>query len=75
MDLIQEAKKRGYAKGVAIKYVSHAIDYVEGDNFEIDEYGNVVAFAKPEHERNGFDDQTYDTLYDASINSWVEIAK
>jgi hypothetical protein len=75
MDLIQEAKNRGYKKGVAIKYVPHAIDYVEGDCFEIDESGNVVAYKKAEHERKGFDDFTHDTLYDSISKKWVEIVK
>jgi hypothetical protein len=34
MDLIKEAKERGYRKGTAIRYVPHAIDYVEGNYFE-----------------------------------------
>lgn len=72
MNLIQEAKKRGYRKGLAIRYVSHAIDYVEGDYFEVVD-GDVRAYNKPEHERKGFDDFTYDTLYDGVSKEWVEI--
>ena len=72
MDLIQEAKERGYRKGLAIRYVYHAIDYVEGDYFEIED-GNLLAYNKPEHERKGFDDFTHDTLYDKIKNEWVEI--
>jgi len=75
MDLIQEAKNRGYRKGVAIKYVDHAIDYVEGDYFEVDEDGNLRAYAKPEEDRRGFDDNRFDELYNASKNKWVEIVK
>jgi hypothetical protein len=73
MDLIKEAKNRGYRKGTPIKYVPHAVDYVEGDYFEIVN-GNVLAFKKPKHERKSFDDERFDTLYNASKNKWVEIA-
>ena len=70
MDLITEAKERGYRKGVAIRYVPHAIDYVEGDYFEV-ENGELKAYAKPEHERKGFDDFRHDTLFDGF--KWVKI--
>ena len=70
MDLIKEAKERGYRKGTAIRYVAHAIDYVEGDYFEV-ECGELKAYAKPEHERKGFDDFRHDTLFDGF--KWVEI--
>lgn len=70
MDLIKEAKKRGYKKGTAIRYVPHEIDYVEGNYFEIED-GEVKAYAKPKHERKSFDDFKHDTLYDG--NNWVEI--
>jgi len=75
MNLIEEAKKRGYKKGVAIKYVPHATDYVEGDYFEINEHGSLVAYSKPENERVGFDDFRHDTLYDNFSKEWVEIVK
>ena len=45
MDLVREAKKRGYKKGTAIRYVPHAIDYVEGNYFEVIN-GKVKAFRK-----------------------------
>jgi hypothetical protein len=70
MDLIREAKERGYRKGIAIRYVPYAIDYVEGNYFEV-ENGEVKAYAKPEHERKGFDDFRHDTLFDGV--DWVEI--
>ena len=70
MDLIREAKERGYKKGTAIRYVHHAIDYVEGNYFEV-ENGELKAYAKPEHERKGFDDYRHDTLFDGF--KWVEI--
>ena len=70
MDLIREAKERGYRIGTAIRYVPHAIDYVEGNYFEV-ENGQLKAYAKPEHERKGFDDYRHDTLFDGS--KWVEI--
>jgi hypothetical protein len=70
MDLIKEAKERGYRKGTAIRYVPHAIDYVEGNYFEV-ENGEVKAYAKPQHERKGFDDFRHDTLSDGV--RWVEI--
>jgi hypothetical protein len=72
MDLIKEAKQRGYKKGTAIRYVSHAIDYVEGNYFEV-ENGELKAYAKPEHERKSFDDFRHDTLFDGK--QWVEIVK
>lgn len=74
MNLIQEAKERGYRKGVAIRYVPHAIDYIEGNYFEMND-GDVVAYKKPEEERKSFDDFTYDTLYDGISKEWVEIVK
>lgn len=70
MDLIEEAKKRGYRKGIAIRYVPHAIDYVEGDYFE-EENGELKVYAKPESERKGFDDFRHDTLFNGF--EWVEI--
>ena len=70
MDLVQEAKNRGYRKGTPIRYVPHAVDYVEGDYFEeVD--GEVRAYAKPKEERKGFDDDRHDTLFDGF--NWVEI--
>ena len=72
MKLIQEAHKRGYRKGIAIRYVAHAIDYIEGDYFE-EVNGQLRAYAKAKHERKCFDDQRYDTLFDGV--SWVEIYK
>lgn len=72
MDLIEEAKKRGYRKGLAIRYVAHMIDHVEGDYFEMKE-GNVVAYSKPKCERKSFDDERFDTLYDSYTKEWVEI--
>jgi hypothetical protein len=74
MSLIQEAKKRGYRKGTAIRYCNHIIDYVEGDYFEMKD-GDVVAYKKPEHERKGFDDFTHDTLYCGTSKEWVEIVR
>ncbi len=74
MDLIQEAKKRGYRKGVSIRYVPHAIDQVEGDYFEINK-GDLIAFKKPKNERISFEDFTFDTLYDGITKQWVEIVK
>ena len=74
MDLIQEAKNRGYRKGTAIRYVPHAIDFVEGSYFEM-KGGDVVAYAKPKEERKGFDDNRHDTLYDSISKEWVEIVK
>lgn len=72
MDLIKEAIKRGYKKGTAIKYVPHAIYYVEGNYFELED-GCVNAYAKPKHERKSFEDETHDTLFDGF--KWVEIVK
>jgi hypothetical protein len=74
MGLIQEAKKRGYRKGLSIKYVPHAVDYVQGDYFEV-ENGDVNAYSKPLEERKGFDDFTFDTLYNGTTKEWVEIVK
>jgi hypothetical protein len=70
-DLIKEARDRGYKRGTPIRYVPHAIDYVEGDYFEV-EKGKVKAYRKPKHERVSFDDMRYDTLFDGKV--WVEIA-
>jgi len=70
MDLIEEARIRGYRKGTPIRYVPHAVDYVEGDYFEIED-GKLNAYAKPENERKSFDDFRHDTLFDGV--EWVEI--
>lgn len=70
MDLIQEAKNKGYKMGTAIRYVPHAIDYVEGNYFEqVD--GKLRAYKKPKNERECFADERYDTLFDGK--EWVEI--
>lgn len=69
-DLVQEAKNRGYKRGTAIRYVPHAIDYVEGDYFE-EVKGQVRAYSKPKKDRETFDDQKYDTLFDGK--DWVEM--
>jgi hypothetical protein len=75
-ELITEAKKRGYRKGTPLNYngMLPGIDSCEGDEFEIDEYGNLLAFAKPKHERKGFDDWRHDTIYQADSKKWTEIA-
>lgn len=70
MNLIQEAKNRGYRKGTPIRYVPHAIDFVEGNYFEIHN-GEVRAYRKPKNERVHFDDMKYDTLFDGI--EWVQI--
>ena len=70
MDLIQEAKNRGYRKGTPIRYVPHAVDYVEGDCFDVLD-GEVRSYAKQKHERKCFDDWRCDTLFDGK--NWVEI--
>lgn len=72
MDLIEEAYKRGYKKGTPIRYVPHAIDFVEGEYFELLD-GDVVAYAKPEEERESFEDFNHDTLYSKENDEWVEI--
>jgi hypothetical protein len=70
MDLIEEAKKRGYRRGTPIRYVPHAIDYVEGNYFEeVD--GELRAYRKPKNKRECFDDMKHDTLFDGK--NWVEI--
>ena len=74
MDLINEAKNRGYRKGTAIKYVSHATDYVEGSNFEVAHNGDLRAYAYPKNERDTFDKQRFDVLYDKELDKWVEIS-
>jgi hypothetical protein len=70
MDLIKEAKVRGYRKGIAIIYLDNCIDYVEGNYFEI-KNKCVVAYKKPKDKRICFDDFRYDTLFDG--NEWVKI--
>lgn len=70
MNLVQEAKNRGYRRGTAIRYVPHAIDYVEGDYFE-EVNGKLRAYSKPKKDRKCFDDQKHDTLFDGK--NWVEI--
>lgn len=69
MDLIKEARDRGYRQGTAIRYVPHAIDYVGGNYFEVED-GKLYAYAKPEHERK-VSDFGRDTLFDGL--EWVEI--
>jgi hypothetical protein len=63
IDLIKQAKEKGYKKGTAIRYISHAIDYVEGNYFEI-EKGKLNAYLKPKNERKCFEDFRFDTLFD-----------
>lgn len=70
MDLIKEAKIRGYKKGTPIRYVPHAIDYVEGNFFEV-ENGTLKAYNKPKNERKKIPDFKHDTLFDGF--KWVEI--
>ena len=69
-DLIKEAKERGYRTGTPIRYVAHAIDYVEGSYFEV-QNGQVKAYRKPKHERECFEDMRHDTLFDGK--KWIEI--
>ncbi|WP_272152184.1 hypothetical protein [Tenacibaculum aiptasiae] len=75
MDLIEEAKKRGYKKGSAIKYVPHATDFVEGNYFEVAANGDLRAYEYPKKERTCFDKERFDTLYSKSENQWVELLK
>ena len=70
MNLSQEAEKRGYRKGTPIRYVPHAIDYVEGSYFE-EENGQLKAYSKPKNLRKSFEDNRHDTLFDGE--EWVEI--
>jgi len=70
MNLIQEAKARGYKKGTVIRYVPHAIDYVEGSYFEVVD-GKLKAYKKPKQFRKSFEDNRHDTLFDGK--DWVEI--
>lgn len=69
-DLIKEAKERGYRKGTPIRYVAHAIDYVEGNYFEVVN-GQLKAYSKPKHQRECFEDMRHDTLFNGK--EWVEI--
>jgi len=73
MDLIKEAKKRGYTKGTEIRYNPTSTDFVEGDFFELNENGDLVAYAKHKKYRTTFEDETHDTLYDSISKEWVEI--
>lgn len=70
MNLIEEAIKRGYKKGTPIRYVPHAVDFVEGDYFEVED-GKLKAYAMPKNQRKYFDDFRHDTLFDGE--KWVEI--
>jgi hypothetical protein len=70
MNLVEEAKKRGYKKGTPIRYVPHALDYVIGSHFE-EKNGKVLAYAVPKHKRKCFDDNRHDTLFDGK--EWTEI--
>lgn len=74
MNLIEEARKRGYRKGTKIRYEQpfggNEIDRVEGDYFEI--MGErVVAYEYPKHERTHFERRRFDTLFDGK--KWTEI--
>lgn len=75
--LIREAEKIGYRKGTAIIYPqpggARAVDYVEGDHFEIKD-GKLLAYEYPEYQRTCFDKMRFDTLYDPE-KGWVEIKK
>lgn len=76
MDLIKEARERGYRKGTKIHYYPEKntiIDEVIGDVFEVLENGDLVAYLKEESERVSFDDFTYDTLYEKDTDTWVKI--
>lgn len=75
-ELINEALNRGYKKGTVIEYFpgeNKGYDHVEGGHFEVDQYGNLRAYTKPKHERKGFDDERYDTLYFSESNQWTKI--
>lgn len=76
--LIDEAVKRGYKKGSIIHYhpeKQSETDILEGDYFEVDIKGNVLAFAKPENERLSFDDNRHDEIYNAESDQWVKLIK
>lgn len=69
-ELINEARKRGYRKGTPIRYVSHAIDFVQGEYLEV-QGAKLLAYNKPKHQRKSFDDFVFDTLFDGE--RWVDI--
>lgn len=76
MDLIKEAKKRGYRKGTIIIYPQpgggKATDSVEGNYFEVKD-GKVLAYGYPKHERTYFERMRFDTLFNGEV--WAEIVK
>lgn len=70
MDLIEEAKKRGYKKGTPIRYVPHAIDYIEGNFFEVE--NNILkVYIYPKHKRTMIKYSRFDTIFDGV--KWAEI--
>lgn len=75
-ELIAEARRRGYHRGTPLDYkgMLPGIDYCEGNFFEVNQNGDLVAFAKPQHLRRGFDDWRFDTLYKAKTKTWTAIA-
>ncbi|MBE3086285.1 MAG: hypothetical protein IMZ64_08730 [Bacteroidetes bacterium] len=71
---IDEAKRRGYKKGVLINYAYKGETPDEtmllGDYFEMMD-GHVVAYEYPASERTTFEKQIYDTIFDGK--NWVPI--
>ena len=70
MDLIDEAKKRGYKKGTAIRYVPYAIDYIEGNYFEV-ENNLLKVYVYPKRKRTMIKYSRFDTIFDGV--KWTEI--
>ena len=70
MDLIKEAKKRGYKQGTAIRYTPHAVDYIEGKFFEVE--NNILkVYVYPKHKRTMIKYSRFDTIFDGV--KWTEI--
>jgi hypothetical protein len=73
--LIAEAKKRGYKKGIEIHYYpdkQNQTDKLEGEHFELRD-GNLVAYSKAPKDRKTFEDRIFDTIYWGKTKEWVKI--
>ncbi len=74
MDLIEEAKKRGYIAGTEIKYITKSddIDVLGRGEFEINN-GRLLKYEYPKQERDCFDRSAYDVIYNPD-DGWTLIS-
>ena len=73
MNLVREANKRGYKNGTIIMYRDWNEDVLGSGELKVLDNGNLIKYEYPEKERDCFDKEKFDTIYNKVDNKWVKI--